>query len=105
MIYRDACFSDILSVGTQRDACVVLPTLDHAVYWWPRVYDMFSDRQNVIRTKTGLALKGSHTAIRLWTPYAHEPTQPFDFIHPDVFTYDYLLLWGLSKKRDVKWML
>lgn len=103
MIYKDACMSDVLSIGTQRDSCVVLPTLNHAAYWWPRIHDMFADRQRVMRVKTGLVLQQSHMIIRLWVPYNLDPTAPMDFEHDFVYYCDYLLLWGLSKKGDVKW--
>ncbi len=96
--------SDVLSVATRHDACVVLPTLLHATYWWPRVQDMMEDRQEVKRTKTSLFLNGSKTIVRLWVPYSLDPTMPMDFIHEAVFTFDYLLLWGLSRRRDVKWL-
>jgi hypothetical protein len=103
-IYRDACMSDVLSMGSQRDICVVLPTLEHATFWWPRVQQMFEDRQICALSKTGIVGRQSRTIIRLWVPFANDPTQPMDFIQPFVFQCDYVLLWGLSNKRDVKWL-
>jgi hypothetical protein len=32
--------TDVLSLEAQRDCCVVLPTLDHAVMWWDRIKQM-----------------------------------------------------------------
>lgn len=97
--------SDVLSVtANKRDCCIVLPTLEHATEWWPRVQDMMEDRQTVKRSKTSLYLMQTHNIVRLWVPYSLDPTMPMDFIHEGVFEFDYLLLWGLSRKRDVKWV-
>jgi hypothetical protein len=105
MIVKNASMLDVLSAGTRRDSCVVLPTHDHAVQWWTRIIDMFEDSQSgmIMRTKTAIILKGSQTAVRLWVPYEPDPTQPMDFVHEFVFRCDYLLLYGLVDRRAIKW--
>jgi hypothetical protein len=95
--YKNACMLDVLSASVNRDFCVVLPTLNHAVYWWYHIDKMFNDYQPglVVTTKTARFLRGSNIAVRLWVPYQPEPTQPMDFMHGFKTRCDYLNLYGL----------
>lgn len=103
MIYPNVTIEDVKTYGLQRDVCVVLPTLDHAVFWWSRIILMMEDAQpNILRTKTALVLRRTQTAIRLWVPYELEPTQPFDHRGEWIYQFDYLLLYGLYRGR-LKW--
>lgn len=97
---------DILAYGTNHDSCVVLPTLDHAVYWWPRIQQMFMERKNQhpIQTKTAIVLRGSRTAVRLLVPYEREPTMATEFDYEFVHECDYLCLYGLADRRSIKWV-
>lgn len=95
---------DVRSWSTTHDACVVLPTIEHAIEWWPRIQEMLHATQPIIRTKTSINMSKSYTSLRLWVPYGLTPTQPMDFIHPFVFQCDYLLLFGLSRPGVVKWL-
>lgn len=102
MIYKDASVLDVLSVASQRDAAVVLPTLDHALLWWGRLISMFKDYhgENYIRTtKTSIISNRTHTALRLWVPYSPSPTMPMDFPHEFVYRADYLVLYGLYRGK------
>lgn len=105
MIYRNVCMTDVLSLSAQRDCCVVLPTLDHAVRWWDQIKQMIEATEpDTLHTKTAIIRRRSGTALRLWVPYSLDPTFPMDFIHEDVFRFDYLCLFGLCDRRDVKWV-
>ncbi len=99
---RDASMSDVLRESLQQDTCVVLPTYGHALYWWPRIHDMFEARMDVHRTKTALLLENGRM-IRLWVPYEQSPTMPFDYVHRKVFEVKYLHLWGLYQGK-VRWL-
>lgn len=71
--------SDVLTVGSQRDACVVLPNLQSALHWWPKIVTMFEEAHgpdNLRRTKTAIVMR--RTVVRLWVPYEKEPTMPMD---------------------------
>jgi hypothetical protein len=76
-------FLDIAASAAERDTAVILPTLDHAVYfWWPRLIEMFKDLHDedmVVTTQTAIVLRNTRTALRLWVPYWREPVQPMDF--------------------------
>jgi hypothetical protein len=96
--------TDVRSLSALRDSCVVLPSLDHALWWWLEIKVMIDDAEpDCLHTKTAIIRRRSGTALRLWVPYEPEPTFPMDFIHDDVFRFDYLCLFGLVPKRAIKW--
>jgi hypothetical protein len=103
-VVRNATFSDVLAYGVMEDCCVVLPTLTHATFWWPRVIQMFEDRQPVNKTTTSVFGRRTGMYVRLWVPYEPSPTMPFDFVHEDVFRVRYLCLFGLTDRRWIKWI-
>jgi len=89
---------DVISIGSQRDCAVVFPTLNHALAWWPILRTAFIEyhgQGNIHGTKTAIVSIATNTAVRLWVPYAREPTLPMDY-HVDRrhFT-DYLNLYGM----------
>lgn len=83
----NASFMEVYSMVLYKDACVVLPTFDHALVYWPIYRTMFRDMHDVDMvgtTKTAIVSKRTHTALRLWVPYTRDPTMPMDF-HGDMF--------------------
>ena len=75
---------DVISIGAQRDTIVVLPTLPHAIHWWPIIQQAFANNQKRIpptNTRTAIVCRETKTSTRLWVPYAREPTMPMDIIH------------------------
>ena len=104
MIIKNGTMEDVKTYAQLRDLCVVLPTLEHAVHWWPRVIEMMENSQpHIIRTKTAIICRMTKTAIRLWVPYELSPTQPMDFDRPENPNFDYLCLYGLYRGR-IKWL-
>lgn len=103
MKIKNASMLDVLAFATNRDTCVVLPTLDHAVFWWPRISDMLDAYQPglVNKSKTARFLQGTNTILRLWVPYEREPTQPMDFEANFKYRCDYLDLYGLYGKEVI----
>jgi len=76
-------FLDVASISAQRNTCIVLPTLGHALDLWP-LYQVFVIRQHpnhFHRTKTAVSFTDTKTFLRLWVPYAKEPTMPMDWAH------------------------
>ena len=99
-----AGMTDVLSHSAIRDSCVVLPSLWRAVELWPKIQAMIHANQPIVRTKTSIQMTKTRTVLRLWVPFSLSPTQPFDFVHSHVFEFDYILLFGLSRPSDVKWL-
>lgn len=71
---------DVISISAQRDAIVVLPTLRHAIHWWPRIIVAAKDKHGskAITTRTAIVFHDTKTLVRLWVPYGREPTMPMD---------------------------
>lgn len=90
---------DVVSMAAQRDTCLVLPTLRHALALWPRYWDVMAEvhgKNKVKISKTAVTTLTTRTILRLWVPYSLDPTMPmdwpslrrdFDFITP---------YWGLT---------
>lgn len=73
---------DVLSITTSRDAAVVMDTHEKAIAWWPVLIDAFKRHHGpeyVTVTKTAIVSKRTHRILRLWIPYAPDPTQPLDW--------------------------
>ena len=86
-------FIDIVGAFAQRDVCLVLPSLEHAVWWWPEYQECIARRHGIDWinfTKTNIISKKTHTSLRLWVPYSLDPTMPMDFIHAHVFRVEYM---------------
>lgn len=73
---------DVVSAANEQNAVLVLPTLRHAIALWPRYREAFKDRHGPLArmTKTAVALGTTGTTLRLWVPYARDPSMPMD--HP-----------------------
>ena len=100
MIDKNASFLDVLTMGNAHDVAVVLPTLPHAIHWWPRVTHMFKDYHGfdyLHVSKTGIVSFRSRTIIRLWVPYAPDPTMPMDFNIGFKLHCDYAYLYGMDR--------
>lgn len=90
--------NDVISETLQRDTAVVLPTLPHAIHWKAILNQAFkehvpNDLLNL--TKTAIVCRATATVMRLWVPYAREPTMPLD--RPEVrrgFTFMNLYGYG-----------
>lgn len=92
---------DVVSVGAQRDCIVVLPTLPHALRWWPVVIGAIKThhREGTVHvTRTAVVCKDTKTVTRLWVPYAREPTMPMDVVR-DRANRELLYLYDLARKQ------
>lgn len=104
MIFRNASMTDLLSISAVRDSCVLLPTLDHAVQWWSAIIEMIDHREpNILRTRTSVVRRRSGHALRLWVPN-RDREMPMEYEHEFVYHCDYILLYDLSLRRDIKWL-
>jgi hypothetical protein len=74
---------DVISISTQGRACLVLPTLQHAIALWPKYTEALEERYGegrIRRTKTARIMPLSRGAtLRLWVPYERDPTMPMDY--------------------------
>lgn len=96
--------TDLLSISAQRDSCVVLPTLPHAIYWWPRIKQMIDAREPyAMHTRTAIVRRLSGTALRLWVPN-RDREMPMEYEHPFVYQCDYIMLYNLSPRGAVRWL-
>lgn len=89
-------YVDILSYTAQGDACLILPTLNHAINIWPIVRTMFREAHNerdLALTKTGIVCKDTQTVLKLWVPYDVDPTMPMDYPHDFAWHCKYLSVW------------
>lgn len=82
-IEQRAGVMDIISIASQRDTILLLPTLNHAVEvgWWKVLGTAFSERhgeQWITQTRTNIVMRRTHTTLSLWVPYVREPTMPMD---------------------------
>lgn len=74
--------SELMSLAHRENACLVLPSLDHALVLWKRVVDLYgathrADRLHV--SHTGIGCWEAHRILRLWVPYPLDPTMPLDW--------------------------
>jgi hypothetical protein len=63
--------SDVLSISTAHDSCVVFPTFRHALHWWPIYRNWFDEAHGTdctVKTKTAIVTRCNHRAMRLWIP-------------------------------------
>lgn len=98
MLHKNASFLDVVSIFSLRDSCVIMPTLDTAIYWWPKIIEyvkMAHGEPYVVSTKTGVVSRRTKTALRLWVPYHRDPTMPMDFEHDFKYRCDYIDFYGL----------
>lgn len=83
---------DVVSIASQMNACVVFPTHDHAIHYWPRYKRAIQDQHEYRRVKTSrtsLYMFRTHTLLRMWIPYEREPTRAMDY---EVFRNKFVLL-------------
>lgn len=72
-------YADLASISAQRNTCLVLPTLSHAIALWPLYREYVQSKHKYTHSaRTGLAMQDTRTMLRLWVPYEREPTQPMD---------------------------
>ena|SRR5215831_18914739 len=72
---------DVVSEVSQRDVCLVFPTLPSALAQWPTFISVLSEKHAsgcVAKTRTAIVTRCNHRALRLWVPYEPEPTMPMD---------------------------
>lgn len=82
MLSKHATIDEVLSNLYWHDTCVVLPSLGHAIEWWPRVKEATETRYHrglVVTTKSAIVVRKLHRVLRLWVPYEPEPTLPLDW--------------------------
>ncbi len=103
VIVKNAGFLDIVSYFSQRDCCVVMPSLKHAIYFWPQITEYIKLRHGgdkyVVNTRTAVVSRRTQTALRLWVPYEPDPTMPMDFEHDFKYRCDYLDFNGYMNGR------
>src|SRR6266705_4847233 len=68
-----------------KDVCLVLPTLPHALALWPHYRAALKGHFTFTNdTKTAIVIPAIHAVLRLWVPFTKErayrlmPTQPMD---------------------------
>ena len=98
----NSSFLEVYSSVSYKDTCVVLPTLDHALVYWPIYRTMFQELHDIDMvgtTRTAIISRRTHTALRLWVPFQRDPTMPMDF-HEDQFRWrcDYMSPYYTSKE-------
>jgi hypothetical protein len=94
---NNASILDVISYSAQRDTIVVLPTLRHAIHWWPIIIQAGKDtHKHCTNTRTAVIFQDTHTIIRLWVPYARQPTMPMDY-PADRRNKEVLNLYGLYR--------
>jgi hypothetical protein len=70
-VFQTAGCSDVLSISAQHDACVVFPTFQHALHWWPIYRNWFDEAHGTdctYKSKTAIVTRCNHRALRLWVP-------------------------------------
>lgn len=62
-------FLDVVSIASQRDATLVLPSASHAIALWPKYMACITPRfVHFTQTRRHLILRDTHTRLRLWIP-------------------------------------
>lgn len=75
---------EIVSINAFEDCAVVLPSLSHAIHWWPIITKAYQERHgenNIEVTKTAIVSKNTRRVLRLWVRYERQPTMPLDWRH------------------------
>jgi hypothetical protein len=75
--------SETISLLASGDVCVVFPTFNYALAKWPeyvQALQVLHGSEHIVVTKTAATSRKTKTTLRLWVPYATDPTMPMDFI-------------------------
>ena len=74
--------SDTISLASTRDVCVVLPSMEHAIYEWPSYIKVARSKHRhkgcLTTTRTAIVFRCTRTVLRLWVPFVQSLGLPLD---------------------------